>query len=1014
MFFVIYLNLVTIGNAQVQLSGSLSTHIIDFVGSASFPGVETNAYQHPTPAQRIDWENTITALLNGNYSSAHLTAGSFGYRVVQFYDETTLQTYYMLEKTTAGTNHWGTFVLNPAATRAKIFIQAPHPKYDSNTGTQGTYIFRYQNCRALFVSGTHRCNSTTNTDCSGTTTVCGDSGPYKISDQPHTVNGTLQITTEVLLNSINNLIVIQPHGFSKGENDPHIIMSNGTRQTPTPDYVAMIRDNLLSVDDTLTFKIPHFDLSWNELIGFTNTQGRLINNSINPCSNNASTATGRFIHIEQAFSLRNSTETRKKLSDAIGLTFPEYSTLTSGNWNAADNWMSEALPDSNQNVKIMDGHSITISGEVSCKSILFGNNNSKLILEPGAILNVYGDFQLATITHNAFPSWGTGAKIVFKGNSATQIIKNLFRETSTFSSSFINLVVDKVSGKVTTEDSVRVNIGNSLEIINGTFELGNRADIEGRDLTGVTSTTPTITVRSGGVFDMKGSLSHIRSGTSGTNPIGKMTVFGTAILRSTSSLGIAIGNIDIKSGGLLQLQSFSNTYPNVIKTGSITIETGGIVEINSSVNLYHSTSSVLLNSEGTYRVNVNPDNVDFSFPQTFTNSGTIEYSRNGEQKIKTMLYNNLTISGSGSKTISSDLIVNGVLTVSGGNLSTGDYKVSLGDYASLVESAGNTINGKISIARTISHNVSQSFGGIGINITAVGGNPGITSIDRITGIASTGAGNYSIKRYFDIVPTNNTNLNASLVFRYDETELNGVAETSLALFKSTDDGTNWFNEYGTVDIDANTITRTGINSFSRWTAASLDQPLPVEVSTFYIKNNKNTITLFWETETELDLSHFEIERLASRIDSQRNWEKVAEIKSMGNSSSIKNYSFEDKGLNTGKYAYRLKMIENSGNVKYSGEIETEIASPSGYELYQNFPNPFNPTTTISFTVPNNSWISLDIFSITGERIETIVDRFYESGYYHISYNGSKLSSGFYICRLTGENYTKSIKLTIMK
>ena len=146
----------------------------------------------------------------------------------------------------------------------------------------------------------------------------------------------------------------------------------------------------------------------------------------------------------------------------------------------------------------------------------------------------------------------------------------------------MELVIDKPIGKVTTEDSVRVNIGTSMEIVSGTFELGYRADIEGRNLTG-TATTPTITIQSAGKFEMVGSLSHIRSGTSGTNPIGKMTVYGISNLRTTSNLGLAIGGIDVKDGGLLYFDSFSSGSANLIKTGVVNIESGGKAQVNSII-----------------------------------------------------------------------------------------------------------------------------------------------------------------------------------------------------------------------------------------------------------------------------------------------------------------------------------------------------------------------------------------------------------------------------------------------
>jgi len=1000
--------------SQVQLSGTLSNYVIDFLWSDAFPMENGNDYQHPSAAQRTQWENAVTAILQGNYSLANTTASGFGYRIVEFYDETILKTYYILEKQSTSTNHWGMFVYNPNATRAKLFIQSPHPRYDTYTGRQGAYIFRYQDCRAFFVSGTHRCNSTTNSGCSGTTTVCGPSGPYKISDQPHTVDGTLQITTNLLLQQINNLVVIQPHGFSKGDDDPHLIMSNGTRITPSADYVAMLRDNLLLADDTLTFKIAHIDLTWDRLIALTNTQGRLINNSVNPCSNNATQSTGRFIHIEQAFTLRNSTATRKKLSDAVGLTFPVFSTVSSGNWNTADIWMSEQVPTAASDVRITNGQTITISGSVDCRSIQFGDNNSKLSLDAGAILNVYGDFTLASQTHNAFSSWGAGAKIVFKGSEAVQTIKNLYKDASTFSSSFIELVIDKEAGKVTTEDSVRLNIGTNLEIISGTFELGYRADIEGRNLTGSSASTPTITVQSGGVFNMIGSLSHIRSGNSGTNPIGKMTLYGTAIFRSTSSLGIAIGNIDVKNGGVLIFDSFSNTYPQVINTGLITIENSGRVEVNSAVNFYHASSSVDLQSGGNYKINANPVDINNSFPPIFTNNGTVEYSREGEQSVKNITYTNLTISGSGDKTLTGSIEVQGALSIIGGSLVTGDHTVTMGESATLGENAGNTVVGKILSSRNAVQNIQNNFGGIGVIINAAGNSPGATTITRTTGTEITQGANKSIKRYFDIIPASNTNLNATLTFVYDESELNGLLENTLVLFKSSDNGTSWYNEEGSVDTALNTITKSGVNSFSRWTAASVDHPLPVEFSTFTIAKNKNSAILNWETTTEFNIRHYEIERISSRADSQRNWEKIGELSSKGYSVTIQNYNYTDNNLNTGFYSYRIKIIDNDGTIGYSPEVDIEIEAPDKFELHQNYPNPFNPVTTISITLAKSEHIKVEVVAITGELVAVLANGFFDAGYYNFNFDGSNLSSGLYFCRLKTENFIKTIKLSLMK
>jgi hypothetical protein len=100
-------------------------------------------------------------------------------------------------------------------------------------------------------------------------------------------------------------------------------MSNGTTQTPAIDYASLIKNELLNEDSSLTFQIAHVNNSWTRLIGFTNTQGRFINNSSNPCNTTATSTTGRFIHIEQERSkLRENATSWSKMSNALLTVFP--------------------------------------------------------------------------------------------------------------------------------------------------------------------------------------------------------------------------------------------------------------------------------------------------------------------------------------------------------------------------------------------------------------------------------------------------------------------------------------------------------------------------------------------------------------------------------------------------------------------------------------------------------------------------------------------------------------------
>ena len=83
------------------------------------------------------------------------------------------------------------------------------------------------------------------------------------------------------------------------------------------------KNNLSLVDATLTFKIAHIDIGWTKLTGTTNTQGRLINGVSSPCNTSASTANGRFLHVEQKYTgLRDSQAGWQKIATAIANTFP--------------------------------------------------------------------------------------------------------------------------------------------------------------------------------------------------------------------------------------------------------------------------------------------------------------------------------------------------------------------------------------------------------------------------------------------------------------------------------------------------------------------------------------------------------------------------------------------------------------------------------------------------------------------------------------------------------------------
>ncbi len=89
-------------------------------------------------------------------------------------------------------------------------------------------------------------------------------------------------------------------------------------------------------------------------------------------------------------------------------------------------------------------------------------------------------------------------------------------------------------------------------------------------------------------------------------------------------------------------------------------------------------------------------------------------------------------------------------------------------------------------------------------------------------------------------------------------------------------------------------------------------------------------------------------------------------------------------------------------------------TPKEFKLFDNFPNPFNPSTIIKFDVPFESLVSIVIYDLTGREIEKLTDQYYKPGQYEIDWNGSEFSSGVYIVTLYSEQHTLSKKIVLLK
>ena len=89
-------------------------------------------------------------------------------------------------------------------------------------------------------------------------------------------------------------------------------------------------------------------------------------------------------------------------------------------------------------------------------------------------------------------------------------------------------------------------------------------------------------------------------------------------------------------------------------------------------------------------------------------------------------------------------------------------------------------------------------------------------------------------------------------------------------------------------------------------------------------------------------------------------------------------------------------------------------APDEFTLWGIHPNPFNPTTIISFQLPVASFVNLSVYDISGRTVTKIVNGWREAGLHKVTFDGSNLASGVYICRLTAGKKVVSNKLVLMK
>lgn len=194
-----------------------------------------------------------------------------------------------------------------------------------------------------------------------------------------------------------------------------------------------------------------------------------------------------------------------------------------------------------------------------------------------------------------------------------------------------------------------------------------------------------------------------------------------------------------------------------------------------------------------------------------------------------------------------------------------------------------------------------------------------------------------------------------------------------------------------------------------------DLQLPVELLSFTADGSDGRIVLNWTTASESENEAFEVQRW-----DDGDWRRVgAHIEGAGTSSGSHNYQFLDSDVTAGEtYKHRLVTIDVNGNRMAVAEVESVVEPSSAvvdrFALHQNFPNPFNPSTQITYDLAQGTNVSLQVFDLLGREVATLINGAQNAGHYTVNFDATSLPSGMYFYRLETPQFSDMKKMMLLK
>ncbi len=336
---------------------------------------------------------------------------------------------------------------------------------------------------------------------------------------------------------------------------------------------------------------------------------------------------------------------------------------------------------------------------------------------------------------------------------------------------------------------------------------------------------------------------------------------------------------------------------------------------------------------------------------------------------------------------------------------------------------------------------SHAFANTGATIEFSVANSGQLTLETIktdgdpgtVGSLPSGVVNVSPERYWT-VNTLSGSADGTYNMSLDLAGMGGISDYStLVLLKRANSSSAWSavgsNNYsgsGTVVQWSNISS--GFSEFAIGGAA--DNSLPVQLAAFTAVFDGDAILLEWKTESETENQGFILYRKDA---AGAGWQQVAHfrdepaLRGQGTVSRGTRYQIRDRNIRSNStYSYRLADVDYAGRISYSASIEVESgelrpggAIPAEFVLNRAYPNPFNPYVNIRFGLPRAVRVRIDVYSLSGQRIATVIDEELAAGWHTRQWRGENalgqaVGSGLFLYRIQAGDIIRTEKVILLK